>query len=88
MAVNRTTQKHQRKAKDFARVVTQPNRERKQKNRAARKGLVSEFLKRVVAVCPLVERADSNKADQIDLALAGLLSDTKKWSLSIAIRDP
>jgi hypothetical protein len=60
LAVNRITQS-KRKAKDFARVVTQPHRERKRKNRAAREGLVSELLMSVVAVCPLVERADSNK---------------------------
>jgi hypothetical protein len=57
-----------RKAKDLARVVTQPHRQRKRKNRAAREGLVSELLMSVAAVCPLVERADSSKVGQPDLA--------------------
>jgi hypothetical protein len=56
-----------RKAKDLARVVTQPHRQRKRKNRAAREGLVSELLMSVAAVCPLVERADSSKVGQPDL---------------------
>lgn len=53
-----------RKAQSLARVVAQPHRERKRKNRAAREGLVSELLMSVAAVCPLVERADSSKVNR------------------------
>jgi hypothetical protein len=57
-----------RKAKDLARVVTQPHRERKRKNRAAREGLVPELLMSVAAVCPLPSGQTAARSGYPDLA--------------------